>query len=251
MIVLGKRILQQRRGRGGMQFRAPKKGKLAPVKYPDFPSSETRWGMVTGLFNERGRSAPLAQITFDDGRVNYLPATNGLYLGYKIEIGPEADPKPGNILPLEKIPEGTGICNIERNFGDGGKLIRASGCSAILFSKTANGAVIKFPSDKTAIIDSRCRATIGEIAGGGRIEKPLLRAGTRYHAMRAKGKLYPRVRGVAMASVYHPFGGGRHQHTIHKSKSISKTAPPGAKVGDIASRKTGRKKIVKRVKEVR
>ncbi|MGQ9468659.1 MAG: 50S ribosomal protein L2 [Nitrososphaerales archaeon] len=248
---MGKRILQQRRGRGGMQFRAPKKGKLAPAKYPGFPSSETRWGMITGLFNERGRSAPLAQITFDDGRVAYLPAINGLYSGCKIEIGPEADPKPGNILPLEKIPEGTIISNIERTFGDGGKLVRASGCSAILFSKTATGSVIKFPSGKTAIIDSRCRATIGEIAGGGRIEKPFLKAGTRYHAMKAKGKLYPRVRGVAMISVYHPFGGGRHQHTIHKSKSISKTTPPGAKVGDIAARKTGRKRTIKMAKEVR
>ncbi|MCP8307427.1 MAG: 50S ribosomal protein L2 [archaeon] len=248
---MGKRILQQRRGRGGMQFRAPKKGKLAPAKYPDFPSLETRWGMVTGLFNERGRSAPLAQITFDDGRVTYLPAINGLYLGYKIEIGPEADPKLGNILPLENIPEGTSICNIERNFGDGGKLIRASGCSAILFSKTAKGSLIKFPSGKTIIIDSRCRATIGEIAGGGRIEKPFLKAGTKYHAMKAKVKVYPRVRGVAMISAYHPFGGGRHQHSIHKSKSASRIAPPGAKVGDIASRKTGRKRIIKRIKEVR
>jgi large subunit ribosomal protein L2 len=234
-----------------MQFRAPKKGKLAPAKYPDFPSSETRWGMVTRIFHERGRSAPLAQITFDDGRVSYLPAVSGLYLGHKIEIGPEAEPKVGNILPLEKIPEGTSICNIEKNFGDGGKLIKASGCSAILFSKTANDAIMKFPSGIKTVISLRCRATIGEIAGGGRIEKPFLRAGTRYHAMRAKGKLYPRVRGVAMISVYHPFGGGRHQHSLHKSKSTSRTAPPGAKVGDIASRKTGRKKVIKRLKEVR
>ncbi len=230
-----------------MQFRAPTKGKIAPAKYPDFPSSDTRWGMVTGIFNERGRSAPLAQITFDDGRVTYLPAVNGLSLGYRIEIGHTAKPKLGNILPLEKIPEGTSICNIERNFGDGGKLVKASGCSAILFSKTGDGAVIKFPSGNKTIISLRCRATMGEIAGGGRIEKPLLKAGTKYHSMRAKGKLYPRVRGVAMTSVYHPFGGGRHQHSLHKSKSTSRMAPPGAKVGDIASRKTGRKKIVKRL----
>jgi len=65
--------------------------------------------------------------------------------------------------------------------------------------------------------------------------------------MKAKGKLYPRVRGMAMAAVHHPFGGGRHQHSLHKSKSISRTAPPGAKVGDIASRKTGRKRIRKKV----
>ncbi|MGB9659159.1 MAG: 50S ribosomal protein L2 [Nitrososphaerales archaeon] len=248
---MGKRILQQRRGRGGIQFRAPTKGKLAPARYPPFPIAETRWGIVTGLFNERGRSAPLAQITFDDGTVNYLPAVNGYYVGHKIEIGPEAEPKIGNILPLEKIPEGTNICNIERNVGDGGKLIKASGCSAILRSKTVTGAVINFPSGKTAVIDSRCRATIGEIAGGGRIEKPFLRAGAKYHAMKAKAKIYPRVRGVAMISVYHPFGGGRHQHTIHKSKSISKTAPPGAKVGDIASRKTGRKRTIRKVQEVK
>ncbi|MGQ9719355.1 MAG: 50S ribosomal protein L2 [Nitrososphaerales archaeon] len=243
---MGKRTLQRRRGRGGMQFRAPEKGKIAPAKYPDFLRSETRWGMITRIVNERGRSAPLAQITFDDGRVAYLPAVNGLYQGHKIEMGPEADPRQGNILPLEKIPEGMSVCNIERRLGDGGKFVRTSGCSATLFSKTATGAVIKFPSGRTATMDIRCRATIGEIAGGGRIEKPFLRAGAKYHAMRAKGKAYPRVRGVAMISTYHPHGGGRHQHP-GKPTSVSRLAPPGRKVGIIAPRKTGRKRIPRKV----
>ncbi len=229
-----------------MQYRSPKKGKIVPAKYPALPISKTERGVVTRLIAERGRSAPLAQITFDDKRVAYLPAVEGLYVGYEIEMGYEAESKLGNILPLEKIPEGLRICNIENNFGDGGKFIRTSGCSAILFSKIPKGILVKFPSGYMATLNNKCRATIGEIAGGGRLEKPLLRAGARYHAMKAKGKFYPRVRGMAMAAVHHPFGGGRHQHSIHKSTCIAKTAPPGAKVGDIAARKTGRKRIKKK-----
>ncbi|MCP8310018.1 MAG: 50S ribosomal protein L2 [Candidatus Methylarchaceae archaeon HK01M] len=247
---MGKRILSQRRGRGGMQYRSSKKGKVAPAKYPALPISETRRGNVTRLIDERGRSAPLAQITFDDREITYLPAVDGLYVGHEIEIGHKAEPRLGNILPLEKIPEGMRICNLERSVGDGGKLIRAAGGSAILFSKTPMGVLVKLPSGKMVALNVKCRAMIGEIAGSGRLEKPLLKAGAKYHAMKAKGRLYPRVRGMAMAAVHHPFGGGRHQHSIHKSKSTSKTAPPGAKVGNIASRKTGRsrkKRIKKRM----
>lgn len=228
-----------------MQFRAPKKGKIAPARYPFFPHEEEHWGEVVGLLNERGRSAPLAQIRFDDGRVSYLPAVVGMHVGSRIRVGSKAEVKPGNILPLAGVPDGANICNIEIDFGDGGKLVRASGASAILFSKTPSGAVVKFPSGRSAIINPNSRAMIGEVAGGGRTEKPFLRAGAKFHLMRAKGKLYPRARGVAMPSVHHPFGGGRHQHP-GKSTSTSRHAPPGRKVGMIASRKTGRKRIARK-----
>jgi large subunit ribosomal protein L2 len=91
---------------------------------------------------------------------------------------------------------------------------------------------------------------VGEIAGGGRKEKPFLTAGARHHAMRAAGRVYPRMRGIAMAVVYHPFGGGRHQHP-GKSTSTSRNAPPGRKVGLIAPRKTGRGRLPRASMEAR
>jgi large subunit ribosomal protein L2 len=83
---------------------------------------------------------------------------------------------------------------------------------------------------------------VGAIAGGGHKEKPFLKAGTRAKYMQAHGRLYPTVRGIAQAAVYHPHGGGRHQH-VGRQSSVGRTTPPGRKVGIIAPRKTGRGRI--------
>lgn len=247
---MGKRILQQRAGKGGIQFRARTKGKVAPVKYPKYVEKGFEIAKVTAIIDERGRSAPLAQVCYNGNSYTYVPAVAGMFSGMEIQHGPEARPETGNILPLSSIPEGTKICNIELRPGDGGKLVRASGSSAILFSKTLDGALVKLPSGKSMLLDLRCRAMIGEVAGAGRKEKPFLKAGARHHAMRAMGRVYPRVRGVAMAVVYHPFGGGRHQHP-GKSTSTARNAPPGRKVGLIAPRKTGRKRVARVTVEVK
>ena len=235
---MGKRILQRRRGKAGIQFRAPSKGKVAPVGYPRAEGMAT----VTAILDERGRSAPLAQIRVERDRYSYLPAVAGMSVGQQLSLWPAAQVSEGYVLPLSRMPEGTRVCNIEIRPGDGGRLVRASGTSAVLFSKAGGRVILKLPSGKNITVSDRCRATIGEVAGGGRREKPFLTAGARHHAMRAAGRVYPRMRGIAMAVVYHPFGGGRHQHP-GKSTSTSRNAPPGRKVGLIAPRKTGRKRL--------
>jgi large subunit ribosomal protein L2 len=241
---MGKRILQRRRGKAGIQFRAPSRGKLAPVRYPMVSPGADSIATVTAILDERGRSAPLAQVRLANDRYAYLPAVAGMSVGQQVAMGPHATPTGGNIMALSQIPEGTRVCNIELRPGDGGKFVRASGTSAVLFSKAAGKVIIKLPSGKNILISGNCRATIGEVAGGGRREKPFLTAGARHHAMRASGRVYPRMRGIAMAVVYHPFGGGRHQHP-GKSTSTSRNAPPGRKVGLIAPRKTGRKRLAR------
>lgn len=198
---------------------------------------------VTDIVHERGRAYPLAELDYS-GEQYYIPAVSGTTVGSAIQIGPQASVSSGNILPLSSIPEGTAICNIERYLGDGGRLVRQAGESAILFANTPQGSTIRMPSGRTAFLSPKCRASIGIVSGGGRVEKPFLRAGAKYHLMKSKGKAYPRMRGIAMAVVYHPFGGGRHQHP-GKSTSTSRNAPPGRKVGNIAPRKTGRKRIVR------
>jgi large subunit ribosomal protein L2 len=247
---LGKRILQRRRGKAGIQFRAPSKGKVAPVRYPMMAPGTDGVGKVTAILDERGRSAPLAQIQYGGNHFTYVPAVAGMTVGGVVSLGPASSPAPGNVLPLAKVPEGTRVCNIELRPGDGGRLVRASGTSAVLFSKANGRAMLKLPSGKNILVDETCRATVGEVAGGGRREKPFLTAGARHHAMRASGRVYPRMRGIAMAVVYHPFGGGRHQHP-GKSTSTSRNAPPGRKVGLIAPRKTGRKRLARTSMEVK
>ncbi len=244
---MGKRILQRRRGKAGIQFRAPIKGKIAPVRYPK--SGIGGAATVTAILDERGRSAPLAQLRLEGNRYTYLPAVAGMSVGQQVNIGASAQVVEGNIMPLSRMPEGTRISNIELRPGDGGKFVRASGTSAVLFSKANGRAIVKLPSGKNILVSDTCRATVGEVAGGGRREKPFLTAGARHHAMRASGRVYPRMRGIAMAVVYHPFGGGRHQHP-GKSTSTSRNAPPGRKVGLIAPRKTGRKRLARASAEV-
>lgn len=98
---------------------------------------------------------------------------------------------------------------------------------------------VKLPSGAKKIVPSGCRAMIGQVAGGGRTEKPMLKAGNAYHKFRVKRNCWPKVRGVAMNPVEHPHGGGNHQHIGHAS-TVRRDAPPGQKVGLIAARRTGR-----------
>ncbi len=247
---MGKRILQRRRGKAGIQFRSRTRGKISPSRYPRIEVGGSGTAKVTAILDERGRSAPLMQLEYGQRQFTYVPAVAGVAVGRELALGGSASHVGGNILPLSGIPEGTRVCNVELRPGDGGRLVRASGTSAVLFSKANGRAILKLPSGKNILVDEKCLATVGEVAGGGRREKPFLTAGARHHAMRASGKVYPRMRGIAMAVVYHPFGGGRHQHP-GKSTSTSRNAPPGRKVGLIAPRKTGRKRIARTTMEVK
>jgi len=247
---MGKRILTQRRGRGGIQYRAPIKGKVGQSKYPSLKPDQTFSGKITAIMHDRGRSAPLIRMESSLFPPVLLPAVHGMSVGSIIHIGPDASSITGNILPLKKIPEGSQICNIELTYGDGGKLIRASGVSATLFSHTADRVIIRMPSGRTISLPNQCRATIGNISGGGRLEKPFLRAGKKFYAHKSKVHAYPRPRGVAMAAVNHPFGGGRHQHP-GKSTATPRNAPPGRKVGHLAPRKTGPGRVARKIIEVK
>ncbi len=237
---MGKSILPQRRGRGSPQFRARKVGKIARISYPLLPVGETKEYVVKKILHERGRAAPLAVLE-SGGQAVYLPAVKGLAVGSRVMIGPDAPAENGNVLPLGRVPEGTFVSNIEKVYNDGGKFVRAAGAYAIVLGHEGEMTSVKMPSGKKVLFPSSSRATVGIIAGGGAGEKPLLKASAALRLMRARGRKYPLVRGVAMASVHHPHGGGRHQH-VGKPTTVARNTPPGRKVGHIAARKTGRGK---------
>ena len=242
---MGKRPLVRRRGRGGMQFRATSTGKLIPARYPSFKLAEKREGEVIDLIHERGRDVPLAKIRFEDGSISFVPAVLGTKVGSKIQFGLKSDISEGNVISVQNIPDGTTVCNIEKYFGDGGSIIKSAGSSATVFSHGSEGVVIKLASGKSATINPKNRAMIGTLAGGGVTDRPFMRAGVKWNRFRSQGKKYPIVRGVAQAAYVHPHGGGRHQH-VGQSSTVSRNAPPGAKVGSIAARKTGRARIKER-----
>lgn len=239
---MGKRPLVRRRGRGGFQFRATSTGKLAPAKYPNYDLNEKHEGEIIDLVHERGRDAPLSKVRFEDGSISFIPAVLGTKVGSKIQFGLEANISEGNVISVQNIPDGTIVCNVEKHFGDGGSLIKSAGTNATVFSHGPDGVTIKLPSGKFTTINPKNRAMIGTLAGGGVGDRPFMRAGVKWRRFRSKGHKYPIVRGVAQAAYVHPHGGGRHQH-VGQSSTVSRNAPPGAKVGSIAARKTGRARI--------
>jgi large subunit ribosomal protein L2 len=236
---MGRRIQGQRRGRGSPTFRAPSHRYKADLSHPTVEDADVVSGTVVDIEHDPARSAPVAAVEFEDGDRRLVLAPEGVGVGDRLQVGVSAAIEPGNTLPLAEIPEGVPVCNVEANPGDGGKFARASGVNATLVTHERNVAVVQLPSDEVKRLDPQCRATIGVVAGGGRTEKPMVKAGNKYHKMRARGTKWPNVRGVAMNAVDHPFGGGGRQHP-GRPKSVSRDAAPGRKVGDIASRRTGR-----------
>ena len=234
---MGKRILCQRRGRGTSKFKIPSHRYLGEIKYPYDKEFE---GVVEEIVRDAIHSAPIAVVRSEEGRSVMFLAAEGIKVGDKIKIT-DSDVAIGNVLPLGKIPEGYPVYNIEMEPGDGGKLVRAAGSYATIVSHTNDKTVIQLPSGTFKTLSSQCRATVGIPAGGGRGEKPFIKAGKKYHYARARGKVYPLVRGVAMNPVSHPHGGGSHQH-VGRPSTVSKNAPPGRKVGSIGARRTGRRR---------
>jgi large subunit ribosomal protein L2 len=238
---MGKRRVQQRRGKGSSVFRAKARGECAAyVSYSEEQKQGAARGQVIGLIKENGGNRVLARVLFEGNAVESTIAAEGLVVGQAVEYGSKAVIGIGNTLPLSALPEGCPVFNVEKQPGDGGKLVRGTGGYALLVSKDNSTAYLKMPSGKTLAVNPLCRATIGCVAGGGRTEKPLVKAGNKWKSMRAKSRRYPVTRGVAMNPVAHPFGGG--QHHPGKSESTSRGAHPGRKVGHIASKRTGRRK---------
>ena len=237
---MGKRILVQRRGRGGSQFRASTHKRKGPVRYPQLHAIDykkvTREMEVLELLHDPGRGAPVMKVRDEESKVHLLLAPEGIQTGQKIFVGPTAPVKIGTIMPLRNIPDGTYIHNIELRPGDGGAMVRASGNYATVVSHSRKKVFCQMPSGELKQFNPRSRATIGVVAGGGRTEKPFLKAGKKHHLYRAKGHKYPRVRGVTMNAASHPHGGGSGTRTV------SRNAPPGAKVGLIAAKQSGRKR---------
>lgn len=237
------RLITQRRGRGGPRYRSPSHRRVSDARYPANRGvfKEKIGGQVIDIIHDRGRTAPLVKVLLENFDEVFCIASEGARVGQWIEIGENASVEDGNILPVGRMGEGTLIYNLEVNPGDGGKLVRSAGSSAYIVSHERDSGLtyIRLPSKKTIAVNSNSRATVGRVSGGGRKEKPMAHAGQAYYAHKAKNKLYPRVSGNAMNACDHPHGGGRNPHS---RGAVSRTTPPGAKVGHIAPKRTGRRK---------
>ncbi|MBI5223636.1 50S ribosomal protein L2 [Candidatus Micrarchaeota archaeon] len=249
---MGKRLKQQKRGSGSPRYLAPShryKTDLTYRRYDDVEKTGVLSGTVVSIVDDPARTGPLIEVKYENNERGFLLAPEGIAVGAKIQVGAQATLSLGSVLPLYRIPDGAYIYNLERNPGDGGKMVKASGSYANVVAKDGNIVYIKLPSKKTIELSNECRVQLGVIAGGGRLEKPMLKAGNQYYKKTAQNRLWPVPRGVHQSPYNHPHGG--KQHHVGKPTTVARSTPPGGKVGHIAARSTGRRKGKKAIEAAR
>ena len=203
-LVFGTRKTGGRNNVGKMTMRYIGGGHKRKYRVIDFKREKDGIpAVVKTIEYDPNRSARIALLFYVDGEKRYILAPNGLQVGQTVMSGAEAQPEVGNALPMQNIPLGTVIHNIEMNPGQGASLVRSAGTFAQLTSREDNYAIIKLPSGETRKVLSACKATVGSV-------------GNSDHALEKSGKAgrsrwlgrRPRNRGVVMNPVDHPMGGG-------------------------------------------
>ena len=197
--------------------------------------------VVTGIEYDPNRTANIALLTYADGEKRYIIAPEGLKDGMKIMNGPEAEVRIGNCLPLECIPVGTQVHNIELLPGKGGQLVRSAGNSAQLMAKEGKYATLRLPSGEMRMVPLGCRATVGVV---GNVDHNLInigKAGRKRHM-----GIRPTVRGSVMNPNDHPHGGGEGKAGIGRPSPCTPWGKPALGLKTRKKNKQSNKLIVRR-----
>lgn len=175
-------------------------------KYRDIDFKRNKFGIpgtVKTIEYDPNRSANIALVFYADGDKRYIIAPKGLTVGQKVMSGETATLEVANALPLEAIPVGFTVHNIELSIGRGGQMARSAGASATVAAKEGDYVTVKLPSGEMRMVHKRCYATIGEVGNEDHMNTSLGKAGrSRWRGIR------PTVRGMSMNPVDHPLGGG-------------------------------------------
>jgi large subunit ribosomal protein L2 len=161
------------------------------------------WATVTAIEYDPNRSARIALLQYEDGEKTYILAPDGLKAADKVMSGEEVEPRPGNTLPLRRIPLGMTIHNLELQPGRGAQICRSAGTSAVLSAREGTWAQVTLPSGEVRRVPIECRATIGSVGNADHMNVSLGKAGRK----RWMGRK-PHNRGTSMNPVSHPMGGG-------------------------------------------
>ena len=198
---------------------------------------------VIGIEYDPNRSANIALIQYEDGEKAYILAPQGLTDGDKVISGETSDIKVGNCMPIDSIPVGTLIHNIELNPGQGGKLVRTAGQSAQLMAKEGKYATLRLPSGEMRKVLAKCRATIGVIGNADHENVKIGKAGRKRHM-----GWRPEVRGSVMNPVDHPHGGGEGRAPVGHAGPMTPWGKPALGYKTRNKKKSTNKFIVKRRK---
>lgn len=197
---------------------------------------------VATIEYDPNRSANIALLNYADGEKRYIIAPLGITVGDVVVSGPDADIKAGNCLPIENIPVGTIIHNIELNPGRGAQLCRAAGNEAQLMAKEGKYATVRLPSGEMRYILARCKATIGQIGNVDHEIVSLGKAGRKRHM-----GVRPTVRGVVMNPCDHPHGGGEGKSPVGMPSPVTPWGKPALGYKTRKKKNVNDKYIIKRV----
>ena len=201
-------------------------------------------GTVSSIEYDPNRSANIALIKYADGEKRYIIAPKGIKVGDKIESGANADIKVGNALPLENIPEGTVVHNVELKAGKGGELARSAGSSVQILGREGKYTLIRLTSGEVRKVLSTCRATIGEVGNADHELVNLGKAGRKSHM-----GIKPTVRGSVMNPNDHPHGGGEGRAPIGRKGPVTPWGKPALGYKTRKNKKASDKLIVRRRKK--
>ena len=166
-------------------------------------------GEVTTIEYDPNRSSRIALIKYPDGDWRYIVAPNGLKVGDTVQSGPNAPIRTGNALPLNAMPPGTTVHNVELSVGKGAQIVRSAGSSAQVLASEDKYTLLRLPSGEMRNVLSTCMATVGQVSALDHKNTKLGKAGRKRHMGRR-----PEVRGVVMSPRDHPHGGGEGRSPI-------------------------------------
>ncbi len=195
---------------------------------------------VLTLEYDPNRTAYIALVQYEDGEKRYILAPDGLKVGDVVISSTSADIKPGNALPLENIPVGTIIHNIEISKNKGGQLVRAAGNAAQLMAKEGGYALIRLPSNEVRKVLIGCKATIGQVSNLEHENVSIGKAGRKRHM-----GIRPTVRGVVMNPCDHPHGGGEGKSPIGRPSPVTPWGKPALGYKTRKTKKHSSKLIIK------
>ena len=201
-------------------------------------------GRVASIEYDPNRSANIALINYDDGEKRYIIAPLNLKVGDKIESGENADIKDGNALPLNNIPVGTMVHNVELNPGAGAKLARSAGSSVQILGKEGKYVIIRLKSGETRKVLGVCRATVGEVGNTDYELVHLGKAGRKRHM-----GIRPTVRGSVMNPNDHPHGGGEGRAPVGRAQPMTPWGKPALGLKTRKTKKASEKLIMTRRKK--
>jgi len=242
-LVVGKNKSGGRNNTGKMTMRYLGGGHKRKYRFIDFKRSKDGIpATVKSIEYDPNRTSNIALLYYADGEKSYIVAPNGLEVGQTVMSGSQAAPEIGNTLPMQSIPVGTIIHNIELRPGQGAKMARSAGTFAQLTSREGAYAILKMPSGEIRKILSACKATIGSVGNSDHALEKSGKAGrTRWQGRR------PRNRGVVMNPVDHPMGGGEGRATGGHPRSRKGLYAKGLKTR--APKKASSRYIIERRKK--